>query len=249
MHVYSVQHVCSCVQCAACVCSLCTCVQYMHVQCAACVCMCAACVFVCIVCSLCACVQYMHVQCVHVCTLVLPTPQNMVVFLSVDAGNNIVRCRSISVGGAAGAGPGPSVQVGQHHGAPGAHLGWGWHPVEMAETESVLCDSWRCCPHAVCRPTGRQPSAQLWNCLAIVGSFPAPPGCSPSGHRQGPLPASSGVEEGEHCSGCRVPRKRIKSQPCPQLAGSQITWLCPQQDTELLASGFLSVKKTLNSVF
>lgn len=88
---------------------------------------------------------------VCVYTLMLPTLQNMVVFLSVDAGNNIVRCRSISVGGAAGAGPGPSVQVGQHHGAPGAHLCWGWHPVEVAETESVLRDSWRCCPHAVCR--------------------------------------------------------------------------------------------------
>lgn len=53
----------------------------------------------------------------------------MVVFLGIDAGNNIVRCRSISVGGAAGAGPGPWVQVGQHPGQltlVGVGTWWKW---------------------------------------------------------------------------------------------------------------------------
>ena len=90
------------------------------------VCACVQCTaYVCV----CACVQYACVECVCVCTLLLPTLQKMVVFLGIDAGNNIVRCRSISVGGAAGAGPGPWVQVGQHPGQltlVGVGTWWKW---------------------------------------------------------------------------------------------------------------------------
>lgn len=90
------------------------------------VCACVQCTaYVCV----CVCVQYACVECVCVCTLLLPTLQKMVVFLGIDAGNNIVRCRSISVGGAAGAGPGPWVQVGQHPGQltlVGVGTWWKW---------------------------------------------------------------------------------------------------------------------------
>ena len=125
--VYSVC-VCACVQCTAYVCVHVygvqrVCVHVYSVQ--------HMCVHMYSVQRVCVCayVQYACVECVCVCTLLLPTLQKMVVFLGVDAGNNIVRCRSISVGGAEGAGPGPWAQVGQHPGQltlVGVGTWWKW---------------------------------------------------------------------------------------------------------------------------
>ena len=226
------------------------CVQCVHV-CAVCVCsVCSICM--CNVQHVCECVQYACVQCLCVCvhTRASHTLQNMVVFLGVDAGNNTVRCRVKHLSGWSSRGmAGPM-------GADGAAP---WDPGQLTSVGVGTWWKWQRWSQFSVTPGGavhmlsakqQVASHQLSSGTEFMGSFPIPPGCSPSGHRQGPSPASAGAGEGDDCSGCGVPRKKkIKSQPCPRPAGSQITWLCPQQDTELLASGFLSVKKTLNSVF
>ena len=164
--------VCVCVQCAACVCmctvySVCVCVHVysvqrvcVHVYSVQCVCVHVysvqhMCVCACVQCTACVCVCICTVCMCGVCVCV-HTPAS---HTTEDGCLSRCRCRKQHCemqkhlsGWSRG---GRARPMGTGGAAPrAAHLGWGWHLVEMAETESVLHDSWRCCPHALCRPTG-----------------------------------------------------------------------------------------------
>ena len=146
-----------------------------------CVCMCSMCVQCVHVCSVRVCSMCVNVYSMHVCSVCVYA---YLCFPHTTEHGCLSRCRCrkqhCEMQGEAsqwveqqGHGRAHGCRWGSTMGPWVAHLGQGWHLVEMAEMESVLRDSWRCCPHALCQPTGRQPSAQFWNWVYGFISHPA----------------------------------------------------------------------------